>query len=662
MIHSTLFSPDPAAQDAIKNMFLRECRYHANLRHPHIVQLLGVYSKPGATFPMLVMEHMHASLTSCLEHCSEIFMPQRKRILYDVILGLRFLHERRDPIIHRDLTANNVLLTEYFRAKISDLGMAKILPKDVVQKMTMAPGTSAYMPPEALVADPVYDTKLDMFSFGILILHTETQKWPAPHLAPNSRDLNGRLVAHTEAERRGNFFRMMNPSDILYFLAEQCLQVDPASRPTACSVAEKLEPTIAVCPPNSFPLLSLTKDREDAKRMSDVLQEVSRGVELQLHKILQDMSSMATLNEMELDNIRKQLQAIVRDTRSTFYNSGHVSYDPTQNRFIVAYKPHGNACAVALNVTSASTTPHPVSVTVRAPVSITFSGTYVKTVVSGLTKPFGVAVSGDDLYVVDHGGWYGVHICSISGNTEKKAIVLSSSKADIIGGMPLEKCWYPSGVTIDSEMNVILVDCESHRVVKYSPDGSFLASSGTLMESGGKIGQFTRPVHVAMATNGDLYVCDRGNHRIQILSSNLLSKKTFGEFGTGPCQFHHPWDVAFDSQGNVYVADCSNYCVKVFTKEFGKFIRQIGQKGIYDGDFLSTSSICIDCNDNLYVVDKKQCCVKVFNLAGEFVMKFGGCKQEMSEFRFSKPRGIAVDRKGQVFVSDSDNSRVLMFR
>ena len=195
MVHSTLYSTDPSSQDAIRKMFLRECHHHANLRHPHIVQLLGVYFKPGVTIPMLVMEYMHASLTACLTHCSEIPMPLKRRILHDVALGLRFLHERQDPIIHRDLTANNVLLTEDFRAKISDLGMARILPKDVAETMTTAPGTSVYMPPEALVADPVYGTSLDMFSFGILILHIVTGEFPSPHLAPN-KNYCGKLVPH----------------------------------------------------------------------------------------------------------------------------------------------------------------------------------------------------------------------------------------------------------------------------------------------------------------------------------------------------------------------------------------------------------------------------------------------------------------------------------
>ena len=80
-----------------------------------------------------------------------------------------------------------------------------------------------------------------------------------------------------------------------------------------------------------------------------------------------------------------------------------------------------------LNVSSASNTSNPLSqsVVVRAPANITFSGTYVKTVISGLKKCIGLAVNGDELYVVDNAGWHGVQVCSISGKREPRGIVSS---------------------------------------------------------------------------------------------------------------------------------------------------------------------------------------------------------------------------------------------
>ena len=92
-------------------------------------------------------------------------------ILEDVAVGLQYLHDRQDPIIHRDLSANNVLLTGDMRAKISDLGVAKILNTNPIRMSTMTktPGTQCYMPPEAMVHKPRYNIKVILVLFNIEI-------------------------------------------------------------------------------------------------------------------------------------------------------------------------------------------------------------------------------------------------------------------------------------------------------------------------------------------------------------------------------------------------------------------------------------------------------------------------------------------------------------
>ena len=664
-IFSTFASPSD--HEVMKKRFLEECLHHSTLRHPNIVQLLGLHSSPGEDLPMMVIEFMHVTLNSCLEK-RDIPMHFRQRILHDVSLGLRFLHERSTPIIHRDLTANNVMLTEDLQAKITDLGMARLLTKDMLRKWTDVPGNSDHMPPEALVSDPQYGTPLDMFSFGVLILHVVTGEWPSPHLPHNGTD-NGKLVANSEVERRANYLRKMEDNNLLKFLAEQCLQNDPTARLTAKKVSEELG-SLLISPssPSSLPLLETLMEKEAAERRRDELQERSREVESQLYKIIQDLRDKATLNEPELDDVIKQLRIVLHSTTSALYGSdAGFYYDPSVRRFIVAYKPPLEASVMASSLLQVCSppmppTPNPVSVIVQAPVNLSFSGTYVKTfTASGMTRPFHVTTSGDKLFVVDNTGWMGMHIFSISGSFEPRSIIQSSSKLEF-SGMALEKCWQPRGVAIDAEHNVILTDTGSERIVKFSPDGNFLASSGKLLESGEELGEFKFPVGVAVARNGNLYVCDRSNHRIQILNSNLLSLRTFGMQGNGDSQFHHPLDLAFDGKGNVYVVDCSNYCIKVFTEGFGKFVRRIGKEGTEVGDFQAPSSICIDLSDNVYVTDYKYGCVMVFDPRGQFVMQFGSSRDSRPEFQFVKPMGIAVDREGRVFVSNSGNGRVLMFQ
>ena len=153
-IHKVLYRQQP--KETLVARFVAECKLISELRHPNIVQFLGVYFEPDDT-PVLVMEYVPITLAECLDRYG--IMPDEisYSILTDVILGLRYLHEQATPIIHRDLSANNVLLTENFTAKISDLGVAKIVdvPISRISRLTSVPGTPCYMPPEALIPPPI---------------------------------------------------------------------------------------------------------------------------------------------------------------------------------------------------------------------------------------------------------------------------------------------------------------------------------------------------------------------------------------------------------------------------------------------------------------------------------------------------------------------------
>ena len=118
-----------------------------------------------------------------LDYTGEIPLSIKLSILLDVSYGLLYFHSHTPPIIHRDLSANNILLTTDLRAKIADLGVAKLLDiqTQVAFSQTKAPGSLHYMPPEALEEVPAYNCKLDIFSFRHLTLYVAGQGLPFVH-------------------------------------------------------------------------------------------------------------------------------------------------------------------------------------------------------------------------------------------------------------------------------------------------------------------------------------------------------------------------------------------------------------------------------------------------------------------------------------------------
>ena len=229
--------------------FMRECRQCSTLRHPNVIQFLGVYYPTGAgganrmRLPVMVMEMMADSLTSFVDKHEKIPVQIKYSIVHDVSLGLCYLHNHDPPIVHRDLSPNNVLLTAHHVAKISDLGVAKVIKADSRKTMTKAPGTVDFMPLEALSTSPVYGPPMDVFSFAGIILHTFNQQWPSPTDAIQFDPKTRSMVALSEVRRRQQYLDKMiaGEAKVLRPLVEECLDDDPAVRPTIASVCERIQ-------------------------------------------------------------------------------------------------------------------------------------------------------------------------------------------------------------------------------------------------------------------------------------------------------------------------------------------------------------------------------------------------------------------------------------
>ena len=219
-------------------------------------------------------------------------------ILDDVATGLCYLHGHRPPIVHRDLSANNVLLSSNMTAKISDLGVAKILnltPARMSQ-LTKCPGTPPYMPPEALEEDPEYSTKLDCFSMGVMILHVLCGSWPIPskptRVDPRNRK---RVIGLTEAERREKYFQQVRGDHPLVELIRGCLANDPPQRPDAVRILGKLQQVISQSPPscgNKMELLNQTQTKRQG--LSEQLEQLQGECE-QLREVSNEVDGLRAL-------------------------------------------------------------------------------------------------------------------------------------------------------------------------------------------------------------------------------------------------------------------------------------------------------------------------------------------------------------------------------
>ncbi len=306
--------------------FKEECRLLSQMRHPNIVQFLGVCFFQEEILPILVMEFLPTNLTSCIEqHGNRLLKEIMYSILHDVALGLCYLHSQTPPIVHRDLSANNVLLTPNMTAKISDLGVAKMLNLTPLQvsRMTGTPGTPAYMPPEAMVANPKYDMSVDVFSFGALLIHVLSGKWPEPQIGPNQIDpKTDRLVPVSEAERRETLLESIGHDHPLMDLILKCIDNNPKHRPPSSNIVESLKEmksTFLAPFANQLEMLARIEADEEEKRIVrldlETKLQVLKQKEKQITILEAKLEGKDVDNSKQIEQLRLALSAEVEQQR-----------------------------------------------------------------------------------------------------------------------------------------------------------------------------------------------------------------------------------------------------------------------------------------------------------------------------------------------------------
>ena len=271
----------------VKAQLVRECQLMSTLRHPNIVQFLGVAFFPGSRLPALVMERLLTSLqdllapdppppSGAITPLSFFSMALKCSVLHNVACGLAYLHERSPPVIHRDLSARNVLLDSEMVAKI-DLGVARIVrlsgtvmtrapiyipPEVSFERPKCSVGfidgamTSFIIPPVGSIEKSKYGSTIDVFSLGVITIFTIGEVFPCDRLGHTYFRNNEGLLGCTKLQRRVEYMQHVNEQlracgqlrgdHPLIRLIQQCLHNGPHKRPNIREVLRLLEEARAV--------------------------------------------------------------------------------------------------------------------------------------------------------------------------------------------------------------------------------------------------------------------------------------------------------------------------------------------------------------------------------------------------------------------------------
>lgn len=237
-LHDVLRQVDGHDEPSVCKRFLQECTLLSSLRHPNVVQFIGIHKAEALSSDVsLVMEGLHTDLDQFLENNLEVPQFLKLSFLLDTSNALVYLHMHSPPIIHRDVKAANVLLGRDMHAKLADLGTSKLLDLHPLSNtiQTRCPGTLGIMPPEALQSQPMYGTELDVFSFGTLILHTVNQKFPVPNeVSAAKKKGEMQITKRLEAVEKLK-------NHCLYELTKLCLQDNPGKRPSMVKARDTIE-------------------------------------------------------------------------------------------------------------------------------------------------------------------------------------------------------------------------------------------------------------------------------------------------------------------------------------------------------------------------------------------------------------------------------------
>ena len=331
IMHPTLFDLHDTGAVSYFRKFHEECHLLSLARHPNIVQYLATCYDPDTQLPVLLMELCDKSLSAFLERSpGPLSYHIQLNICHDIALALVYLHS--NGLIHRDLTGNNVLMIAGPQAKITDFGMSKLASVNPrMTALTLCPGNVLYMSPEALDEAKTYTTKLDVFSFGVIVIQILTRLFPNPTdrfrtvREPNAEeeteddeDDNEVRQVVPETERREAHLKLIPDTHCLKPLALQCLKKKERQRPSALQLSERLSELKQSSQYRES--MHQTQSNSDIQQLQQQLQGQRILTEAKTREVQEHQTRITELESIVEDKIQgniQQLQSKLQEKQRT---------------------------------------------------------------------------------------------------------------------------------------------------------------------------------------------------------------------------------------------------------------------------------------------------------------------------------------------------------
>ncbi|MDQ7062930.1 MAG: 6-bladed beta-propeller [candidate division KSB1 bacterium] len=287
-----------------------------------------------------------------------------------------------------------------------------------------------------------------------------------------------------------------------------------------------------------------------------------------------------------------------------------------------------------------------------------------RTRMRALKKPLSAHVDKKGrLYVVDT-GWRSVLIFDF----EKRRLKFLGTKG---AGRLLR----PLGIASDDEGYLYVTDPGGYRIMKYDSTWKFVKAFGgknvLLRPSGIAVNSKLKRVYVVDTWMHQVRAFDSETGKLLFAIGNDLQEAPEGvtapegtldrywNRGHETGEFNFPTYIAIDSEGNIYVVDTLNFRVQVFNAD-GKFLRSFGEIGRAPGQFFRPKGIGIDSEDHIYVADAAFNNVQIFDKQGRLLLFFGTFGSGLADLRM--PAGLYIDQKDRIYVVDQFNHRVQIYQ